>query len=116
MWDKALQLLDEPDSKEYDAYALTMINAVQNDLAALGLGFASRTVPKQLAAVGEALEIDELTAQAVLVYGVTALLSTNADKKMTNYFEEKYEAAKQTALRYAAVTVSAMEDVYAGAR
>ncbi|NCB05028.1 MAG: hypothetical protein EOM69_05850 [Clostridia bacterium] len=112
VWDKALQLLDEPDSTEYDRYALTMINAIQNELAAKGIGFTKEGVPKQIAALSETMEIDELTAQAVLVYGVTALLSTNADKKMTNYFEQKYESAKADAVRSAPVSISVMQDVY----
>lgn len=113
MWSRALELLDEPESTEYDEYALTMLNAIQRELVNLGIGFDVRKpAPPEIAAMDEELSISEPEAGSVMLYGVTALLSTNADKNLTNYFESKYAEAKVAAMQNSQSREKMIDDVY----
>jgi len=57
-----------------------------------------KPVPVTLTALTDTVQVDDLTATAVMPYGLAALLSTASDKSVTNYFEDKYAEAKARAV------------------
>lgn len=72
-----------------------------------------KPVPTPLTAIDDVLEIDDITAQAI-VYYISARLAPFENKELVNFFESKFAELKLESTKVGPATESEIIDVYGG--
>ena len=127
VFDIAMGLMDEisstgasesADTADYRDRTLRIINNLQQELYPLSDSYVVEAAGKRpmlarLAALTDAMSLDDYLTQTVLPYGLAAALLLGENPAVASFFQQRYEELKLLA-RSVPAAFSAIEDVYGG--
>ena len=124
-FDAALALMNEtptsvyaPDTEEYEARAVSIINVLMVELFPLSVGFSSgegkRPLPQRLEKLEDVIQMDDGVCLGVLPYGLAAHLQFGEDNVRVSYNNQRYEELRNKLARGMPQEFESIEDVYGG--
>lgn len=125
VFDAALALMNEtptsvyaPDTEEYEARALNIINILMVELFPLSVGFSTadggRPLPQRLEALGDVIQMDDGVCLGVMPYGLAAHLQFGEDNVRVAYNNRRYEELRSGLARGMPQEFESIDDVYGG--
>jgi hypothetical protein len=115
--DLALPLMDETDSAEYSARALSIINMLSGELYRFSDTYTVTTagirpVLVPITSLSSTVGVDDHLAQVVMPYGLAAQLLLGSDDSKANFLQQRYEELRRASV--IPVESESITDLYGG--
>lgn len=101
------------DTDDYEESALKLINLLLAEISPIDCRIR-RTEPKILSldSLGSVIEASDITVSGVLPYGLASLFALGEDDSLYLSLLEKYNTAKQNALKFGRAKAEPITEVY----
>ena len=107
--------LDEEAVAEYRAKAPYILTMLQTELIGIDNRYRDKKdwiYPVVIESLDQTLQLDDIKSQTLLTNGLAAQLMLHEDKKLANYFEQRYEEMKGMFLKPTPRKPETREDIY----